>query len=365
MAASMHFSHHIRALPPALKAMQAMGHDPGQCLAGTGIELPQLLCPQPPQDFGLVQEFRFHRNLLQLSGDPLLGLKLGGAYPAQAYGLFGYALLSAPTLRHALTIVSYYGPLSFTLFRIDFCETAAAGVLQFSRLVQIPEDLLTFYVDRDLAAAVAGVGGDQSTVIRPRAVALMHSEDRRKQAYEAHFGCPVSFAAPRAEIRVDAAALDTPMPMRDPEASAICQQQCQLLLARMGKSSGFVDQVRQLIAARPGLFPDIDRVAARLNMTSRTLRRRLADEGSSYQQILAEIRYELAREYLATSRLPVEEIAAMLGYSSPGNFSCAFRRWHGSPPRHFRMESRVRSRQKSAAGPLPENPQTPQEKWST
>jgi AraC-like DNA-binding protein len=52
------------------------------------------------------------------------------------------------------------------------------------------------------------------------------------------------------------------------------------------------------------------------------------------------VRYELAREYLATSKLSIEEIAAMLGYSSPGNFTHAFKRWHGSPPRQYRQENR-------------------------
>jgi AraC-like DNA-binding protein len=340
MAASIHVSHHIKALPPALKAMQAMGYYARQCLAGTGIEPADLLCPDPQLDFSLAQEFRFHRNLLQLSGDPLLGLKLGKAYPAQAYGLFGYAFLSAPTLRQALAIVSNYGPLSFTLFRIEFRETAAAGILQFSRLADIPADLLTYYVDRDLAAALAGVDPGQIAPIRPTGVALMHSGHGRQKTYEAFFGCPVSFNAPRSEIRVDAAVLDTTMPLQDAETSAICQQQCQLLLARMSKSSGFIERVRQLIVARPGYFPDIEYVAGKLHMTSRTLRRRLAEEGGSYQQILADVRYELAREYLATSRLPVEEIASMLGYSSPGNFTYAFKRWHGSPPRQYRQEHR-------------------------
>ena len=75
-------------------------------------------------------------------------------------------------------------------------------------------------------------------------------------------------------------------------------------------------------------------------MTSRTLRRRLARENSSYQEILAEVRYELAREYLATSSLPMEEISQLLGYSAPANFSNAFKRWHGSSPREFRQVAR-------------------------
>jgi len=172
MASNLSVSHHIRALPPALRAMQAMGYETDACLAGTGIKAADLLAPNPTLEFSLAQEFTFHRNLLRLSADPLLGLRLGKAYPAQSYGLFGYAFLSAPTLRHALAIVSNYGPLSFTLFRIDFCETAGAGTLQFSRQLDIPEDLLTYYVDRDLAAALAGVDPAQVAPIRPLAVAL-------------------------------------------------------------------------------------------------------------------------------------------------------------------------------------------------
>ena len=120
----------------------------------------------------------------------------------------------------------------------------------------------------------------------------------------------------------------------------MCQQQCRLLLARMSAGGSFVDKVRQLIVARPGYFPDIDYVAEKLNMTSRTLRRKLARENSSFQDILAEVRYELAREYLATSTLPLEEISVLLGYSAPGNFSNAFKRWHGSSPRAYRQVAR-------------------------
>jgi len=317
-----------------------MGYDPHACLAGTGIQPLDLLSPNPRLDFSLGQEFRFHRNLLELSGDPLLGLKLGRAYPVQAYGLFGYAFLSAPTLRQGMTIVSNYGPLTFTLFQVSFLETATEGIVRFSHLVEIPQDLLSYYVDRDLAAALNGVDPDMGAPIRPVSIAMMHGDQGQPRAYRDFFGCPVSFDRACSEIHIDAALLDTPMPLQDAETSAICQQQCQLLLARMSKTSGFVDRVRQLIVARPGVFPDIDRVAEKLNMTSRTLRRRLTEEGSSYQQILADVRYELAREYLATSSMPVEEIAALLGYSNPSNFTYAFKRWHGRPPRQYRQEHR-------------------------
>ena len=138
---------------------------------------------------------------------------------------------------------------------------------------------------------------------------------------------------------MNALALDAPMPMRDVESSGVLQQQCELLLARMSASSGFVERVRQLIVARPGYFPDIDHIAEKLHMSSRTLRRRLTAEDSSYQKILAEVRYQLAREYLSTSNIPLEEISSLLGYSAPGNFTNAFKHWHGSSPRQFRQEN--------------------------
>ena len=338
MAPINQFAHHIKALPPALKFMRELGYETDHCLAGTGVSEGDLLAPEPGQDFSLEQEFRFHRNLLQLTGDPLLGLRLGTAYNLQSYGLLGYAFLSAPTLRHALAMVGNYGALSFTLFRTHFSVQGRLGILRFSRDLPIPDDLLTYYVDRDLAGAAFGSELSIPGELKLDSVLVMHGGGGQQEDYADFFGCPLTFNAPHSELRMDASILDLPMPTRDAETSTVCQQQCQMLLARMSKSTGFVDQVRQLMVARPGYFPDIDFVAEKLNMTSRTLRRRLAAEDSSYQKILSELRYQLALEYLGTSKLPLEEISVLLGYSTPGNFTHAFKRWHGSSPRRYRQE---------------------------
>jgi AraC-like DNA-binding protein len=339
MSSDLRMNHHIRALPPAVRAMQKMGFSAAQCLEGTGISERALLTPDALATFSLQQEFRFHRNLLQLSGDPLLGLALGKAYNLQSYGLFGYAFLSAPTLRQALMVVRNYGPLSLTLFNLDFSVTASSVVLRFSPQVDIPDDLQRYYVDRDLAATLYGAESALPAPMAPTEVTLMHNHTRERHAYESFFNCPVIFNAAYSQLRINALLLDAPMPLRDMESSGVLQQQCELLLARMSASSGFVEQVRQFIVQRPGYFPDIDYIAEKLHMSSRTLRRKLTTENSSYQEILAEVRYQLAREYLSTSNLPLEEISSLLGYSAPGNFTNAFKRWHGSSPRQFRQES--------------------------
>ncbi|QFU77410.1 AraC family transcriptional regulator [Halioglobus maricola] len=329
--------HHIKGLPIALNAMADMGFSASDCLAGTGLTEAQLENNATDIPFTLEQEFHFHRNLLALTGNPMLGLLLGKAYRIESYGLLGYAFLSASTLRHALAVMQNFGPLAFSPFEINFRVAGGRGILSMRPGLRLPEDLLTFYIDRDITAAIHGSSGSLREPIEPMQVKLMHDGQGRELIYERHFDCPVSFGNNASELHMDAAALDEPMPLRDSETSAMMQQQCRLLLSRVRGGGNIGDKVRQIILSRPGYFPDIDFVAEKLNTTSRTLRRRLARENSSYQDILAGVRYQLAREYLANSALPLEEISVLLGYSAPGNFSNAFKRWHGSSPRAYRQ----------------------------
>ena len=316
-----------------------MGFAASDCLKGTDLTERDLANKLPDLPFSLEQEFCFHRNLLELTDNPMLGLLLGKAYRIEAYGLLGYAFMSAPTLRHAMIVLRNYGPLTFTFFDVNFLIERNSGILRFTPDIPVPDDLLGYYVDRDMTAAVTGGRDSLRRPIEPTHIQLMHHGEEQQEIYERHFHCPVSFSATASELHIDAELLDNPMPMGDSETTTMCQQQCRLLVARMGAGSSFVDKVREMIVARPGYFPDIDYVAEKLNMTSRTLRRKLAREDSSFQEILSAVRYELAREYLATSKLPLEEISVLLGYSAPGNFSNAFKRWHGSSPRDFRQVS--------------------------
>ena len=106
--------HPVRALLPPLLVMEAHGYSRQECLLGTGVTLSQL--KDGSDRISQHQELRFYRNILELSGDPTIGLKLGEPFLPQNYGLFGYALMSAETLRHALAITESYGRLTFSFF---------------------------------------------------------------------------------------------------------------------------------------------------------------------------------------------------------------------------------------------------------
>jgi AraC-like DNA-binding protein len=326
--------HPLRSLLPPLAVMETLDFDAQACLKGTGILLSQL--EDANARMSLQQELGFYRNALERSGDPTIGLRLGEPFVPQRYGLFGYALLSAATFRHALTLTENFGRLTFSFYTLKYEVGGRQTTFTMSEPPPFEQDLVDVYLDRDMSAAQVDFSEILGQPFPIEEVYLTHDGHGRQQVYRDHFGCDVQFSASEGGFFFSSSILDNPLPQSDPESSRHFQQQCQLLIAKLTSQGHFVDDVRMLILARPGFFPDIDYVAEKLGMSTRTLRRRLKEEGSNYRAQLDEIRFGLAREYLGKTNLAMEEICGLLGYSESGNFSHAFRRWSGVSPREWR-----------------------------
>jgi AraC-like DNA-binding protein len=326
--------HPVRSLAPALDVMAGLGYNRQTCLKGTGVQLSQLEDAQARMT--LQQELTFYRNALELSADPTIGLKLGEPFVPQRYGLFGYALLSAATFRHALSLAEKFGRLTFSFFSFHFGVDGSQAWFSMTDPPPLQQDLLDIYLDRDISAASVDFSEILGSPLPLICVHFPHDGHGRKQVYREHFGCDIEFDSDPGRLVFSSAILDNPLPQSDPESSQHFQQQCQRLIAKLVSKGHFIDDVRMLVLSRPGFFPDIDHVAEKLGMSSRTLRRRLKEEGTSFRGLLDEIRLGLAREYLVNSRLPMEEISRLLGYTESGNFSHAFRRWTGRSPSEWR-----------------------------
>lgn len=314
-----------------------MKMDTSACLEGTGIT--QELLANPEAGITLEQEFQFYRNILKISDDPLIGLRLGNIFRPEAYGLFGYAILSARTLRESLQLATEMRALNFSHFRFSINEDSDKTFIAFSMQYPLPPDLLQIYCDRDIQAGITASLYMQSIPIKPKFVYLMHNSLGDLSAYQDYFQCPVILGHHQNELHFDRQLLDTPLPRHDIETSRYFREQCQLLLEKLGAKGTLIESVRELLIASPGNFPTIEEVAEKLNYSVRSLRRHLGNEGSSYRQLLNEIRNQLAQEYLATD-MSIEQISELLGYTEPGNFSHAFKRWQGIPPNQFRENLR-------------------------
>ena len=149
-------THPVAALLPPLKVMQGDGYSAEACLQGTGLQVQQL--NEPARSVTLQQEVRFYRNLLELTGDAAIGLRIGAAFVPQRYGIFGYALLSAATLGHAMNMAAHFVALSFSWFELAYSVRQGSVVLTLSDQLQIDADVRNLLHDRDCAAVWVDLG---------------------------------------------------------------------------------------------------------------------------------------------------------------------------------------------------------------
>src|ERR1035441_2684876 len=161
---------------------------------------------------------------------------------------------------------------------------------------------------------------------------------------ERHFGCPVVCGTPRNAIIFRATDANRPFVTRNAELLGILAPQFDEELKEENGDENFIEHVRIAIQQRlTGRRPTIEDGADVLHISSRTLQRRLQDEGSSFQRVLEEARHQLARHYLNNSVLELNEAAYLLGYEDGNSFVRAFRTWEGVPPARWREQQRARA----------------------
>lgn len=312
---------------------RSLGLAAAALLAGTGLS--PAAAADPATEVTGRQELQVLTTLAARVEDPVaLGLALGRQYHVTTYGILGFALVSSPTLRQAITLGLRYLSLTFILVDLAFAEEGgdARLTLTADHLDPAVRDVALARDAAAIATLRADLGIAPATLRRVRlAVPPPHDEDARTV-----LGTPVTFAAPTSEAVLDIRVLDRPLPQANPHTAAMCEAQCRDLLVRRRRREGVAGQVRDRLLADPAAMPDMEHVAAEHFVTSRTLRRQLAAEGTTFRTLVDEVREALADELLTSAGLTVEETAHRLGYAEPAAFIHAFRRWKGTTPGAWR-----------------------------
>ena len=277
-------------------------------------------------------------NLLELCNDPTLGLVLGNRININQFGMLGYAILSCANLRQALKLGLKYHVLVDPAFNFEVNEqddTTSIRLTSHIPIKSIYNLLCDVFLTNFISLAQFLTGLD----IMPREIHINRPKPVHAEEYQSFFpNCPIHWDQSRTEIIIDSSLLDTQTTLADEATAKMAESQCAEILSRIGPlvREGIVVKVRRILLSNPGHFPPIEAVASRLATSTRTLSRSLQEVSSSYQKILDEVRKEMAIEYLKTSGLPIEEIAALIGYNDPSNFRKAFKRWTGQPPSYYR-----------------------------
>ncbi|QLY29395.1 AraC family transcriptional regulator [Nocardia huaxiensis] len=309
-------------------------------LQGTGIGEADLR--DPGTEITLGQEFTLLRNVVTATDDePGMGLLAGLLCHPPSMGVLGFALMSSPTMRHAMEVALRYSDLSFTAAR-HWVEDRGPDVCVVRDDSFLPPEIRRFCLERDLAA-IATVQQDLIPIRFPAVrVELYVDPHPIYEMFGAVFGVEdVRFGMPQSRMFFNAASLETPLPQANLSTARFYEQQCADLMESRRSRSGLSGRVRQLLI-RHGGSADQTRIAADLDVSVRTLRRRLAEEGTTFRELSTETVGMLAEELLIAG-LTVEQAADRLGYASVSAFASAFRSWKGQSPGHFGRLHRGRS----------------------
>lgn len=325
-------SHLFRVSSVLSKKLEEIGIPPALVLRRAG--LPADLFAREKVLVSTEELFGLYRALAEASGDPAVGLRLGTEDRIELYDPITLAAVSARSLRDALERLARYKQLTCPE-AIDLEETGGECRVQF-RWLLAEETEPPVLIDVCFAAvsrlAHRGSGGE----IAPRRIEL-RGTSRKRDVYEAHFGCPVRVGARRNTLVFGSADLDRPFLTHNADLFAAVAPQLEAELARSRSSKEIGEQVkgvlkRLLAGRRPGL----EDVARELNTSSRTLQRRLTGSGATFQQLTQEARRELARHYLLHSTLELNQTAYLLGYEDAHSFFRAFNEWEGTSPGAWR-----------------------------
>ncbi|MEV4433690.1 AraC family transcriptional regulator [Streptomyces sp. NPDC049555] len=344
--------HHVRA---ALGGARRLGIDTAPLLQRAGI--PPLLLGD---DAARVAPERFAhlvRELHAATGDEFLGLGSApsrpGTFAMMCHLCVGCADLGAAVRRAARFYGLFPGGPDLVLERHGgeavFAVRGDLGARPEGRF--LAESALVVF--HRLASWLTG---------RPlplRWVRLACPPPPYTAEYALVFGCPVRFgrpgSGPAAAAAFDARHLTAPV-VRDEEAlRELLRRAPAGLIGRPGPAAAVTvaEQVRRafvhaLREGRPARLPEVAQLAARLAVSPATLRRRLQEEGTSYQRLKDQVRREAALAHLTEGREPIAELAARLGYSEDTAFHRAFRRWTGTTPGAYRLRGAVRTHRQSA-----------------
>jgi len=276
-------------------------------------------------------------NALRLTGDPALGLRLGERLNLSAHAVLGQAFLTCRDLAEVLQIFERYYHVLAPDLDLEFRREAQRFVI----IASTQDTHLPLHFGLECLAAalrntLAGLLGGRSLALRYE---FPYAAPAHAERYRESLGDDVHFDRPAAAWSLAVEHLATPLPSSNPALRELYEAECLRLLSDLKDPGDLAVRSRRLLRKLEGQYPQMPQLARMLGVSSRTYRRRLADLGTSYQQLLDEVRAEHARRLLRDSGLPIASIAYRLGFSDPSNFRRAYRSWTGTSPARTRRST--------------------------
>lgn len=317
-----------------LRYLDKKGFDAAPLLAKAELSRAQLM--EDPGGISVASQHRFLELAALETKDSLLGLHVSGELDMRDIGILFYLQASSATVEDALDHLARYAATTSEEIRLEISRQEGEVLLTFyhvldsdnprrqhSELIALAfSRVLRFLTNHDFA---------------PRRMTFAHPRNKGLREVERIMRCPVEFAQATDSWMLLQRDVELPILTKDSRLLQILEQHAIDLLSERRAPAGLLELVENqlLIALRSGRVQALE-VAQQLGMSERSFRRRLAEEGTSFGEVLDRLRNRLALRYLEEEDITFKQIAYRLGYSEPGAFNHAFKRWTGTSPRRVR-----------------------------
>ena len=282
-----------------------------------------------------VDYYALWQALDEESGDPNLPIRIGDAISVEAFSPPIFAALCSPTLEIAARRIAAYKPLIGPMRLTVSAEEAELELGFHWRSQTDPPDLLA-HAEIVFWVALARIGTREQ--VRPLRVTVPHPPADRA-AFGKYLGCEIE-AAPSQAMAFAAADASRPFLTANEAMWTFFEPELRRRLGELDRDASTSDRVQAaLIELLPTGATTMSDVARSLAISTRTLQRRLQDEGTSFQAALNAIRQSLASHYLQDEAMTVGQISFLLGYENPTSFYRAFHSWTGKTPERARTEA--------------------------
>lgn len=302
-----------------------------QLLEGTEITPSQL--QEPIWHVSAKTAAQIIRRAVELTQEPGLGFHIGMQMTITCHGLLGFAAMIAKDIRDALGIAQEFIRLQSSVLEIRLDIQGGVAHLYFKQSKEFPlGEVFTFALLLGFAQMGKAITGQ--TMYGSADVEFKMPD--YFQQFESLLPGRVSFEQPYTRLSFSANYLDLPLIMADPLAARLAREQCKRELHLLFEKSDITALVKELVYDEVEGFSSTEEVADKLNISRRTLQRKLAEAGKSFREVLEEVKLKIAVNMLENKNISMENIADYLGYTDVANFSRAFKRWTGQSPGKYR-----------------------------
>jgi AraC-like DNA-binding protein len=326
----------VSALLQYLQTAERRNADRAALLAAAGID--ETLLAQREKRIALTQLERFIDAAVAATDDALFGLHTAQFVTPATYNVLGYITMNSATLGEAIGKIDPYEKLVGDMGTTSISAHAGFTQLAWNCILQSPiarrhviENVLASWV----AYARWIAGADRA----PARILLEHDRDPRANPdeYRRHFGCDIAFGAGINAVVIDSEFLDYPLAQSNQTLLQLLEQHAERELAQLAEPDDFPARVRAAIlrALEHGHVSKHE-IAESLHISERSLHRYLAQHGFGFQDMLDDIRIELAKRLLRDASLPMTLVTQSLGFAEDRSFFRFFRNKTGITPAQFR-----------------------------